>query len=424
MMKDNEINLKPPEEVKQIIDSFFRFIDSEIVPLEKENKKILEDESKIYDEKLYLRKEIIELRQYARKKSAEAGFYTMFVPKELGGAGLGPITSVFLNIALHAKYGPGRLLITPGKGLLIVPLIAGFVDGPSSLLLGLRDELKKEVLPELLSGRKTQCFALSEPEAGSDIWSLKTRAEKRGKSWIINGTKQWITNGPYADYAIVFAVTDFELLKAKKGGITAFYVEKERGWKVQSIIPYMGHMGSDTAILSFDNVEVPESNVIGEVNFGFLKAMEGIDIGRLVIGAICSGLSEWALNESIEYAKQRKAFGQSISEYQAIQFMLADSYIDTYTSQAICIHCGWLAQNFEKTPVKEISATKAYCVEACQRVFDRAIQIFGGMGLTNELRLQEGFRLARTYRIPDGTSEIQRRTIARRLLKGDTSILI
>lgn len=423
-MDNSGINLKPPEEIKQIIDSFFKFIESEVIPLEKENKKILEDETKLYDENLRLRKEVLELRNYVRKKSAESGFYTIFVPKELGGAGFGPIASVFLNIALHAKYGPGRVLITPGKGLLISPLIAGFVEGPSSVILDLKDEIKKYVLPELLSGRKTQCFALSEPEAGSDIWSLKTHAEKRGKNWVINGIKQWITNAPYADYAVVFAVTDYDLLKAKKGGITAFYVEKERGWKVQSIIPYMGHIGSDTGIISFDNVEVPETHVIGEVNFGFLKAMEGIDIGRLAIGAICAGLSEWALNESIEYSKQRKAFGHSISEYQAIQFMLAESYMDTYTSQAICIHCGWLAQNSERIPVKEISATKAYCVEACQRVFDRAIQIFGGMGLTNELRLQDGFRLARTYRIPDGTSEIQRRTIARRLLKGDTSILL
>ena len=159
------------------------------------------------------------------------------------------------------------------------------------------------------------------------------------------------------------------------------------------------------------------------MNFGFLKAMEGIDIGRLGIGSVCAGLSEWALNQALEYSKQRKAFGKLISEYQAIQFMLSDMFIDTYTSQTLALHCGWKAEMSDTPPVKEISAVKAYCVEACQRNFDRAIQIFGGMGLTNELQLQEGLRLARTYRIPDGTSEIQRRTIARRLLKGDTSVL-
>jgi acyl-CoA dehydrogenase len=337
--------------------------------------------------------------------------------------GLGPLTSVFVNILLHARYGPGRPLITSGKGLLIHPLTAGFVDGPSPVILELSDELKKAYLPSMLEGEKTLCFALSEPEAGSDIWSLKTRAERKNGRWVINGLKQWITNGPYADFCVVFAVTDPDLLKQKKGGITAFFVEKERGWKVQSVIPYMGHVGSDTGILSFDNVEVPDSHVIGEVNFGFIKAMQGIDIGRLAIGAMCSGLSEWALNQAIEYSKQRKAFGNPIAEYQAIQFMLADMYIDTYTSQVLAIHCGWKAENSDIIPVKEISAVKAYCVEACQRVYDRAIQIFGGMGLTNELQLQDGWRLARTYRIPDGTSEIQRRTIARRLLKGDTSIL-
>ncbi len=417
------VNIAPPPHIRQIIDSFFKFIDTEIVPLEKENKKLLDDETKMYDDKYYLRKEVQELRKYARKKSAKAGFLNMFVPENLGGMGLGPLTSVYVNIALHSKYGPGRPLITPGKGLLVTPLIAGFVDGPSQVISDLDEDLKKSYLPLLLSGEKTMCFALSEPEAGSDIWSLKTRAERRGNKWVINGLKQWITNGPYADFCVVFAVTDTELLKAKKGGITTFFVEKERGWKVDAIIPYMGHCGSDTGILSFENVEVPEDHVIGDVNFGFTKAMLGIDIGRLAIGAICAGLSEWALKESIEYSKQRKAFGQTISEYQAIQFMLADSYIDTYTSQTLAIHCGWKAENSDTPPVKEISAVKAYCVEACQRVFDRAIQIFGGMGLTNELRFQDGFRLARTYRIPDGTSEIQRRTIARRLLKGDTSII-
>ncbi len=417
------INFTPPEELRRIIDSFFKFIDTEVVPLEKENKKFFADERNMYDERYFLKPEVIELRKYVRSKSASAGFYTMFVPESLGGMGLGPIASVYINIALHARYGPGRPLITPGKGLLITPLIGGFVDGPSPVIAEMDENLKKIYLPQLLSGEKTLCFALSEPEAGSDIWSMKTRAEKRGKNWVINGLKQWITNGPYADFSVVFAVTDPELLRQRKGGITAFFVERDRGWKVESIIPYMGHCGSDTAILSFDNVEVPEDHVIGEVNFGFVKAMEGIDIGRLAIGSICSGLSEWALNQALEYSKQRKAFGNIIAEYQAIQFMLSDIYIDTYTSQVLCIHCGWKAENSDRPPVKEISAVKAYCVEACQRVFDRAIQIFGGMGLTNELELHDGFRLARVYRIPDGTSEIQRRTIARRLLKGDVSIL-
>ena len=422
-MEQQGINLRPPEEIRQIIEALFKFIESEIIPVEKENKKLLESEVNMYEPNGYLKKEVLELRKYVRKKSAKAGFLNMFVPKELGGMGLGPLTSVFTNISLHAKYGPGRPLITPGKGLLITPIIAGFVDGPSPVILELSDELKKAYLPSMLEGEKTLCFALSEPEAGSDIWSLKTRAERKNGKWVINGLKQWITNGPYADFCVVFAVTDPDLLKQKKGGITTFFVEKERGWKVQSVIPYMGHVGSDTGILSFDNVEVPDSHVIGEVNFGFIKAMQGIDIGRLAIGAICAGLSEWALNQSIEYSKQRKAFGNPIAEYQAIQFMLADTYIDTYTSQVLAIHCGWKAENSDRIPVKEISAVKAYCVEACQRVYDRAIQIFGGMGLTNELQLQDGWRLARTYRIPDGTSEIQRRTIARRLLKGDTSIL-
>ena len=417
------IDFKLSDDIKDIVEGLLKFVEREVVPLEKENRKLLEDEDKIYDDKGYLVKEVQELRKYVRKKSAEAGYYSMFVPKELGGVGLGPIASVAVQIAVNEKYGSGRPLITPGKGLLIAPLFCGFVDGPSPILLEMNEELKKKYIPEMLSGEKTMCFALSEPEAGSDIWSMKTRAEKKGKVWVINGIKQWITNSPYADFAVVFAVTDEELLKQRKGGITMFFVEKERGWKVESVIPYMGHKGSDTGIISFDNVEVPEENVIGEVNFGFIKAMQGIDIGRLAIGSICVGLGKWALNQALEYSKQRKAFGHPIAEYQAIQFKLADMFIKLYAGEAMCYHCAWKAENSDYPPVKEISAVKAFCVETCVEIFDEAIQIFGGMGLTNELQLQDGWRLARTYKIPDGTSEIQRRTIARRLLKGDTKMI-
>jgi acyl-CoA dehydrogenase len=142
-MEQQGINLRPPEETRQIIDALFKFIESEIIPLEKENKKLLESEVNMYEPSGYLKREVLELRKYVRKKSAKAGFLNMFVPKELGGMGLGPLTSVFTNISLHAKYGPGRPLITSGKGLLIHPLIAGFVDGPSPVILELSDEQKK-----------------------------------------------------------------------------------------------------------------------------------------------------------------------------------------------------------------------------------------------------------------------------------------
>ena len=416
------VDMTPSDEIREIIKAIHRFIENEVLPLEKRYSKLLEDERKMYDDNGYAVPELLELRNEIRKKSAKAGFYTMFVPQVLGGMGVGPSAAVFINESLGKTYGPGRILIGAGRGFLTSPIIASFVEGPSSLLLGLKDEVKKLHLDKLMSGEKTLCFALSEPEAGSDFWSMRTRAERKNNNmWVINGTKQWITNGPYADYAIIFAVTDDKLAKSHKGGISCFFVEKDRGWKVDSITPTMGHLGGDTATLSFENVQVPETNIIGEVNRGFDYAMLGIATGRLGIGGICVGLSQWALAQSVEYSKQRKTFGMPISEHQSIQFMLADSFIELYAARSMAIHCAWKVERGE-TPIKEISAVKAFCVETCQKIFDRAIQIHGAMGLVTEIRLQEGFRLARTLRIPDGTSEIQRRTIAKQLLKGNLEI--
>lgn len=415
------VDMTPTEEVKEIINAIYKFVEREIEPLERKYAKILSDERKMYDERRYLVPELLEARRIIRIKSAEAGFYTMFVPQALGGMGLGPTASLFVNEGIAKKYGPGRILMGAGYGFLTSTIIASFVEGPSPILLGMKDELKKEYLDGLMRGEKTVCFALTEPDAGSDFWAMKSKARKVNKEWIINGVKQWITNAPYADYAVVFAVTDEELAKTRRGGITCFFVEKERGWKIESITPIMGHLGGDTGTLVFEDVKVPEENVIGEVNRGFDFAMLGISIGRLGIGGMCVGYSQWALRETIEYANQRKTFGVPLSEHQAIQFMLADMFMETYAARSMALHCAWKVEKGE-VPIKEVCAVKAYCVEVANRVFDMAIQIHGAMGLSNELRFQEGFKIVRTLRIPDGTSEMQRRTIARRLIKGDVEI--
>jgi acyl-CoA dehydrogenase len=422
------VDIAVPEELRDVvkgtIDGLHSFIDSEVVPLEQEYKEILHNERKLFREDGRLVEEIEKARTDVRMKSAQAGFYTMLAPESIGGGGL-PFSAVpFVLEALYRRYGPGRLLIGWAAGFLTSPIIASFVEGPSHMFTGVSEAVQKEVLPSLLSGEKTVCFGASEPDAGSDLWNLKTKARRDGDEWVLNGTKQWITNAPYASWAAIFAVTNEEKFAQHKGGIGCFLVDATLpGYTVDSIIPIMGHISSDCGGMSLDDVRVRNDYVIGDAEQGFQVAMFGISEGRLGIAAGSVGMSEWALDRSIEYAQQRKTFGVPLAEHQAIQFMLADSAIDIFTAKHAVVQTARLVDAYPSTgrlPVKEISIAKAYAVEMAQRVFDRSIQIHGGMGLSSELALEEGFRIARTLRIPDGTSEIQRRTIARQLLRGDT----
>jgi len=417
-----------PEDIRDVVKGattgMLQFVDSEVVPMEKELGPILTDERKFFDETGRARNEVLDARRDVRMKSAKAGYYGMFAPENVGGGGLGVRIMVFVEEALYRKFGPGRPLITWAKGFLSQPVLASFVDGPSHMLMSVSDTVRKEFVPAIASGEKTVCFALSESEAGSDVWSLKTRARRDGDDWVISGSKQWITNGPYADYPIVFAVTNEEMLAQHKGGITAFLVENTApGYSLDGVLRVMGHQGGDCGSMTFDEVRVPADRVVGQLDQGFQVAMFGISEGRIAIASNMIGMCEYALDRSLEYAKQRKTFGQPIAEHQAIQFMLADMAIDIFTMKYMVLQTAALIETFPQTgrlPVKEISIAKAYSVEKAQEVYDKAIQVHGGMGLSNELPLEEGFRICRTLRIPDGTGEIQRRTIARQMLRGDT----
>jgi len=409
---------------KGIIDGLFGFIDAEVLPLEQQYRELLADERKLFKEDGRLADEIAAARLTVRRKSAESGFYTLLAPAELGGAGASFEVAVLVLEAVYRRYGPGRLLIGWSNGFLTMPILASFVDGPSHMFLNVGEGVRREVLPQLLAGEKTVCFGLTEPDAGSDVWGLKSKAQRDGDDWVISGTKQWITNAPYADYAVVFAVTNPDLVAQRRGGISCFLVPaKSEGYSVPSVLAVMGHPASDCGIIALDEVRVPGDHVIGEVDQGFQVGMLGISEGRLTIAAGCLGMAEWALDRSLEYAKERKTFGQPLAEHQAIQFMLAESAIDIFTAKQTALKTAQLVDAMPTTgrmPVKEISIAKAYCVESTERVLDRAIQIHGAMGLSSELPFHEGYRIARTLRIPDGTAEIQRRTIARQLLRGDT----
>ena len=399
-----------PDDIVSVGDSLLTFVEREVVPLENANRALLSSDRTIFDERGYFTPDVERLRREVRTKSAEQGFYTMFGPEVIGGGGLGPLAAVYLNARLSAHCGPGRPLVHP----VVIP--SPFTNGLSPVLVNLDPALRDRYLPGLAGGEKTLCFGLSEPDAGSDVFAMKTRAVRDGDDWVINGTKQWITNGPYADYAMIFAVTDPALASSRKGGVTGFFVNtKLPGFSVASTIPIMGQLGAEIGILAFDNLRVPDDHRLGPVDQGLKVALGGVNTGRLGLSATCIGLARWALNQAVDYAKIRKTFGVAIGDHQAVQIMIADCAAELYAAETMLIDCAMKLEAGERA-LAETSMIKLHCTEAANRIFDRCMQVHGGMGLTNELRLEAGYRFTRSMRIPDGTSEIQRRTIARELL--------
>lgn len=403
-------------EIIQTGESLIKFIEREVVTLEQENKSIFSSQRRIFDEDGRYSEEVLKLRRQVRMKSAEAGFYTMFGAEEIGGAGLDLVASVYLNWLVASTFGPDRPLIYN----VVIP--SPFTNGLSPVLRNLEPELKDKYLPAIGRGEKTLCFALSEPDAGSDVYSIKTRAVRDGDNWSISGTKQWITNGPYADHAMLFAITDPEAFSKRRGGISGFFVNTDSvGFKVVSTIPVMGQIGGEAGILSIDNLIVSDNHRLGPLNGGLTVAMQGINTGRMVLPATCMGFARWSLNQALEYAKVRKTFGKPIAEYQAIQMLLADSAFDCYAGETMLLDAAQrLNSGHDSRSLMAIC--KAFCTEASNRVIDRSMQVHGGMGLTNELRLEAGYRFTRLARIPDGTGEILRRTVARDMLKSGFNI--
>ncbi|PSR23733.1 MAG: acyl-CoA dehydrogenase [Sulfobacillus acidophilus] len=401
------------DETRQIIEAVTRFIEQEVLGFEKRFASIMQNERRLFDERGQYVKEILAARKEIRKMSSLAGFYTMFGAKELGGGGITASTAFHVYEAIAQKYGPQRILIED----VVVP--SPFSNGLSPVLLGLHPLLRKTVLPSVATGEKTLCFALTEPQAGSDVWGIQCNAIHQSNGWVLNGQKHLITNAPYADYGMVFAVTNREQARAHEGGITAFLVDlTESGVSRGPVIPLMGHQGGDLGSLSFDKVFVPDDQVLGLEGEGLRLALAGVNAGRLGLSAKCVGLARWALELSVSYAQQREAFGKPLAQHGVIELMLGECAMDIMAGRSIALRCARKLEEGQSV-IKDISIAKAFNTEMAGRVIDRAIQIHGGLGLTNDFRLEAAYRWARVVRIPDGTGEIHRRTIARQLLRGD-----
>jgi acyl-CoA dehydrogenase len=401
------------EERADILDGLGKFVDSVVVPLERKHEELLDDPRAVYGPDGSYCTEVRELLREVRTRSAQAGYYTMFAPTSVGGSGGAAMLLYEVWEMLYRRYGPGRLLPYAS--------VAHWAYGPGPLCAHLTAEAAEEALEGLMAGDTTVCFAMSEPDAGSDAWAMRTRAEATDGGWIISGTKQWITNSPCADYVFVWAVTDQELRSRRRGGVSCFLVPTTApGFAVDSVIRLFGHPGGHEGIISFSDVHVPSSALVGELHAGFDLAMRGISTGRLYNAGRCVGLARWATERAAAYAKERVVFGNPIADYQGISFMLADCAVDIYAADTMSRDCARRLDAGERATT-EVSIVKLFSTEMCSRVYDRAMQVHGGMGLTNEMKLYDGWHQARIVRIADGSAEIMRRNIARAVLSSQTS---
>ena len=403
-----------PAEIEAIRGGIKTFIRSEVIPRHERHAALLNDDRQKYDASGRYVPDVLRLIREVRMAAAKAGYYAMSAPASLGGGGLGLVAYFAAWQDVFHTCGSEHWL---GHWI-----ISHWAKGPSPVLEKMSPRAKAEILPGLLSGERALCFGLSEPGAGSDAAAIQTRATPDGDGWRLTGRKIWTTNSPYADYVIVFAVTDPDAAARRRGGISTFLVPTNApGFTIESIIKMYGHIGGDEGILVFDDVRVEPHQLVGEPNKGFAIGLLGVSLGRMYNMGRAVGLARWALEKAVEYTKVRHTFGKPISEYQGVTFPLAESAMEIHAAHLMSLNCAQLLDRGQSA-VKEMSMAKAFAVEAGVRAIDRAIQTHGAMGFTNELGLTEAYAAVRKVNVADGSNEIMRRTIAQCLLKGDTDL--
>ncbi len=337
------------------------------------------------------------------KKMGELGLLGIYVPEEYGGSGFSYLEYVTALIELGKVCGGIGLSVAAHNSL-----CTGHIYYHGT------EEQKKKYLPKLASGEFIGAWGLTEPNTGSDAMRMKTTAVKDGDDWIITGAKNWITHGLSGDVSVVLVRTG-ELLDSK--GITAFIVEKGTpGFSAVKIKDKLGVRASETAELIFDNVRVPNANVIGEVGKGFMQAMQVLDGGRISIAALSCGVARGAYEASVKYAKEREQFGKPIAHFQAIAFKLADMATEVQAAELLTFQAAHLKNN-KKPLTKEGAFAKYYASEVAVRCGNEAVQIMGGYGYTKEYPAEKFLRDAKLMTIGEGTSEIQKVVISREILK-------
>ncbi|NHA68849.1 acyl-CoA dehydrogenase family protein [Phycicoccus flavus] len=387
-----DLNLTDDErDIRQWVRTF---VEKEVMPLEQD---VLTRERR--GERGLPADEHKRLQDLAR----ESGFFGVLTPEEYGGMGLSALMAALIEIELGRSFVPFRL--------------AGDAD---NILYNANDAQKEEYLRPTIEGTRKSCFAITEPGAGSDARAIRTSARQDGDDWVINGEKTFITGGNEADFVMVFAVTDPEKHKEGRTGesVTCFLVDRDMGWTSHQI-DTMGEWGP--AALTFEDVRVPSSAVLGEVGKGFALAMQWIGKGRYLLPARALGGCERMVEMGMEWARNRVTFGEPIAERQAIQWMIADSAVDIEALRWLVLSAAWQVDQGQDSRQAQ-SMAKLYGGVHANEIVDRMLQVHGGMGYTRELPLERWYRELRLLRIYEGTDEIQRRTIARNLLKGHASV--
>lgn len=403
-----------PDDVRAVIDGVERFVRAEVAPRHERHAALLDDERRLFDDSGRYVPEALALIREVRMAAAQAGYYTMCVPPALGGQGLGHVAwfaaweRIFHLCADHWWLGHYT--------------ISHWAFGPSAVLETLTPQARETLLPGMMAGRESMCFGMSEPGAGSDAMMMRTRATRDGDGWRLDGGKIWTTNAPYAQYCIVFAVTDPDRAAQRRGGISAFLVPTgSPGFRVERVIRMWGSVGGNEAELRFDGVRVEPWQLVGELDRGFAIAMLGVNLGRLYNSARAVGTARWALERGFDYAKLRQAFGHPIADYQGVSFPLADSAMQVHAAHLTALNAAQLVDRGLPAR-KEIAIAKGFATQAGAQALDRVIQVHGAMGMTNELGLTEPYKSLRKVNIADGSNEILRRTIAQEMLAGDLDL--
>jgi butyryl-CoA dehydrogenase len=379
------VNLELSEEQQLLQKSVREFAEAEVKPLAKEN-----DETGKYPRGLF-------------QKAAELGLTGVAIPEAEGGAGMDHISYAIVIEEISRVCASTGVILSVQNSLYCDPIHR----------FGTEEQKNKFLLP-FARGERIGCYALTEPQAGSNAAALTTRAVRKGEKYVINGTKAWITNGGAADAAIVYVNTQPE--KGEKG-ITALVVEKGTpGFAVGKEEKKLGIHATACTELSFSDCEVPAGNRIGEEGEGYKVALSTLDGGRIGIAAQATGIAQGAFEAALSYAQQRQAFGHPIADFQAIQFMLADMATEIDAARLLLRRAAWKQDSGARFSM-EAAIAKLFASEMSTRVAHKAIQIHGGYGYSSEYPVERAYRDARITEIYEGTSEIQRLVIAAWVLK-------
>jgi acyl-CoA dehydrogenase len=373
-----------PDELRSMMGAVREFVNDRVIPQERE-----------IDENDHIPESLL-------SEAKELGLFGIRVPEEFGGLGLG----VLGQSLLYEELGRGC------HGLCTVIGAHASIGTTGIVELG-SEEQKRKYLPGIACGELIACFALSEPQAGSDAAQIETTAVRHGDKYILNGQKCFITNAPEANVMTVFASTD-----RSRGarGISAFLVDGDApGLRVGAPEKKMGLRGSHTAPLFFTDCEVPAENLLGVEGDGYVTALKILTKGRSTLASRCVGGMDRCLEESASYAKQRITMGKPIAEHQMIQAYLAEMATEIFASRSMARQVSWMSDAGHNV-IKEAAMAKLFVSEAFARVVDKAVQIHGGMGFMKEMAVERFYRDARITRIYEGTSEIQKLIIARRVL--------